>query len=131
MKKILIPMILSLCATHAVAHQQGFQPSTGGYSSGGFNGPSNKQGLTTVAAVKEAGLFSDDTPVTLTGHITAAVGHEMYAFRDQTGTINVEIDDDIWHGLQVTPQTKVMIHGEIDRELNSVKVDVDFIRLAK
>ncbi len=96
---------------------------------GGFSGPA--LGLSTVRHVLDAGMFSDDKPVTLTGHITSSLGGEMYLFSDQTGSINVEIDHEKWQGLQITPQTRVTLHGEIDKEFNSTKIDVDYIRLAE
>ena len=93
----------------------------------GFSGPS--VGLKTVKAVLDAGMFSDDTPVTLTGHITKSLGDEHYQFTDSTGSITVDIDHNKWFGAQVTPQTKITIQGEIDKELNSTSIDVNYVRV--
>ncbi|EEX67703.1 protein ygiW precursor [Vibrio metoecus] len=44
----------------------------------GFSGPT--QGISTVKQVLDAGMFSDDMPVTLTGQIKASLGGKMYLF---------------------------------------------------
>ncbi|WP_297479411.1 NirD/YgiW/YdeI family stress tolerance protein [uncultured Photobacterium sp.] len=93
----------------------------------GFSGPS--AGLKTVKAVLDAGMFSDDTPVTLTGHITNSLGDEHYQFTDGTGSITIDIDHDKWFGAQVTPQTKITIQGEIDQEFNHTAIDVNHVRV--
>ncbi|MCP4954456.1 YgiW/YdeI family stress tolerance OB fold protein [Photobacterium aquimaris] len=95
----------------------------------GFSGPTH--GINTVKGVVDAGMFSDDTPVTLTGYLTSSLGGEHYTFTDGSGTMTVEIDHDKWFGLQVTPQTKITIQGEIDKEFNHTKIDVDHVRLAQ
>ncbi|WP_163921666.1 YgiW/YdeI family stress tolerance OB fold protein [Photobacterium sp. Alg240-V54] len=95
----------------------------------GFSGPTH--GINTVKGVVDAGMFSDDTPVTLTGYLTSSLGGEHYTFTDGSGTMTVEIDHDKWFGLHVTPQTKITIQGEIDKEFNHTKVDVDHVRLAQ
>lgn len=120
---MLLPAILlstSVCAATA----QGF---TGTTTQQGFNGPS--LGLNTVKTVLNSSMFSDDTPVTLTGNITSSLGGDHYTFTDGTGSITVEIDHDKWFGVQVTPQTKITIHGEIDKEFNHTAIDVDHLRV--
>ncbi len=92
---------------------------------GGFVGP-NSGTITTVVQALSAG---DDTPVLLTGYIKSSLGDELYLFFDPTGTITVEIDDDEWRGQTVTSKTKVRLSGEIDRESNSVLVDVDVVNI--
>ncbi len=93
----------------------------------GFSGPN--QGINTVKQVLDAGFFSDDMPVTLTGYITSSLGGEMYLFTDGTGEVTIEIEHDKWLGQSVTPKNKVQLSGEIDKEIGGVKVDVDVIRI--
>ncbi len=93
----------------------------------GFKGPDN----VALSSVAEAVELSEDTQVKLAGYIVQALGDETYEFKDDTGTIIVEIDDDDWHGLEVAPTDKVEISGEIDREWRETGVDVDRIRLAE
>ncbi|EKF9125305.1 NirD/YgiW/YdeI family stress tolerance protein [Vibrio cholerae] len=94
----------------------------------GFTGPS--EGINTVSGVLNAGIMSDDTPVTLTGFITSSLGGDLYRFADSTGDIIVEIESDKWFGVNVTPETKVTIWGEIEKEFRSTRIDVSMIRVA-
>lgn len=90
---------------------------------GGFTGPS-------VAAVSvvEAQKLGDDTPVVLVGSIEKSLGGEKYLFKDATGTIVVEIDDEDWNGVTVSETDVIEIRGEIDKDLmKAPKVDVDSI----
>ncbi|MCK3655606.1 hypothetical protein A4G19_07540 [Pasteurellaceae bacterium Macca] len=94
----------------------------------GFNGNSvpagyqgKSKGTTTVAQAKRA---AEDTYVALEGRITTQLGHERYTFQDKTGSITVEIDNDKWHGLNISPKDTVVIYGEVDKDLSRTKIDV-------
>ncbi|MDU2479500.1 MAG: YgiW/YdeI family stress tolerance OB fold protein [Klebsiella sp.] len=82
---------------------------------GGFTGPSGA--VTTVANAKS---LRDDTWVTLRG--------KLYKFQDASGVINVDIDHKRWNGVTVGPQDTVEIQGEVDKDWNSVEIDVKQIR---
>lgn len=67
----------------------------------------------------------DDQYVTLNGKITSAVSDDKYMFTDNTGTIKVEIDHEIFAGRQITPNMSVQIWGKIDKDfLKDPKIDV-------
>ena len=74
--------------------------------------------------VSEVVKLRDDTPVVLTGKIDKALGDEKYQFSDSTGTIIVEVDDDNWRNIQVTPNDTVQIRGEVDKGWFSTEIDV-------
>lgn len=94
----------------------------------GFTGPS----VQTVSTVEEAKKMSDDAHVILRGNIEKKIGHEKYMFKDKTGTIQIEIDDDDWNGLNVSPEDMVEINGEVDTHMmKPTDIDVDSIRLVK
>ena len=60
------------------------------------------------------------------------LGDEKYLFKDASGTVTVEIDNEDWRGLNVTPQDTVILNGEIDKEMfKDTKIDVDSIALKK
>ncbi|MDR0549090.1 MAG: NirD/YgiW/YdeI family stress tolerance protein [Deltaproteobacteria bacterium] len=99
---------------------------TVGQQGGGFSGP----GLAPSTA-QEAIKARDDSYVILKGQIVRHLGKDKYLFRDVTGEINVDIDRDKWLGQTVTPETTVEIRGEIDKDWNSVEVDVDQITIVK
>lgn len=93
---------------------------------GGFNGPS-----TTVTTVEQALKMKDDTFVTLRGKIEQQTGKEKYLFRDSTGLITVEIDDDKWNGLVVNPSDEVELKGEVDKGWRSTEIEVSEISKVK
>ncbi|GIU17126.1 MULTISPECIES: YgiW/YdeI family stress tolerance OB fold protein [unclassified Shewanella] len=94
---------------------------------GGFIGPSNVK-VQTVAVALEA---KDDTQVLLMGYIVAGLGDEEYQFKDDTGEIVIEIDDRDWNGVEATPETKIVIQGEVDSGWSYTTIDVDSVKLAK
>ena len=123
MKKVLLSSVLVLSLFGA-----GFQDAktpANQENYGGFTGP-QAQGANTVAGALKA---RDDTMVTLKGNIIRQVAHEKYEFKDSTGVIIVEIDDDKWYGLSVGPNDVVEIYGEVDSEIyRKNEVDVKFIK---
>ncbi|MCG3885601.1 NirD/YgiW/YdeI family stress tolerance protein [Photobacterium leiognathi] len=124
----LLPVALLSTPVLAEASTQGFVLSKAAQTQQqGFNGPT--YGLKTVKEVLDAGMFSDDTSVTLSGHISYSLGGENYTFTDGTGSITIEIEHDKWFGAQVTPETKITIQGEIDKEFNHTSIDVDYVRV--
>jgi uncharacterized protein (TIGR00156 family) len=125
---VLLFLLFAVVSPHGVsvaASQGGFQsgPST---AVGGFSGP----GIAPIT-VQQAMLMRDDSYAILRGNITQHLGKDRYLFRDATGSIHVEIDQDKWAGQTVTPQDTVEIHGEIDKDWNSVEIDVDRITILK
>lgn len=87
--------------------------------SGGFVGPSGS-----VTTVDKAKSLRDDAWVTLRGNIVERQSNDTYTFKDATGTVNVDIDHKRWNGVTVTPQDVVEIQGEVDKDWNSVEIDV-------
>lgn len=123
MKKMIIAsaLVLTLAITTS--------PMAAGFNSqptGGFKGP----GLET-STVKQALTLSDDTPVVLVGQIERAVGNEKYIFKDATGSVTVDIDNEDWRGLTVTPQDTIVIEGEVDKDFFKTEIDVDTVSLKK
>mgnify|MGYP000009413373 FL=1 len=89
---------------------------------GGFTGPSIE-----VITVEQAKNMNDDAFVILRGNIKQNVGDDIYVFTDGTGSINVEIDEDEWNGLNVGPEDVVEIRGEVDKGWSTLEIDVDRI----
>lgn len=92
---------------------------------GGYTGPA-----TNIITVEQIQGLNDDTFVILQGNITQALGDEMYVFSDGTGSVNIEIDDDDWNGLNVGPDDLVVIKGEIDKNGNVTEIEVDEVMMA-
>ncbi|HCT3344203.1 TPA: YgiW/YdeI family stress tolerance OB fold protein [Citrobacter koseri] len=113
--------VMALCSAPVLAAQQGgFSGPTAPQSQGGgFVGPNGSN--TTVESAKS---MRDDAWVTLRGNIVERISDDLYLFKDATGTVNVDIDHKRWNGVTVTPQDLVEIQGEVDKDWNSVEIDV-------
>ena len=59
----------------------------------------------------------DDQIVALEGNIVKRIGNEKYLFRDATGEMRVEIDDEVFAGQRVDEKTKIRIVGEYEKDL--------------
>ena len=84
-----------------------------------------------VTTVKQALVAKDDTPVQLKGYIVKAIGDEKYQFRDSTGVITVDIDDELWQNRPISAKTPVTLIGEVDidyKPAKRVEIDVDQIQ---
>lgn len=80
---------------------------------------------TTVTVKQLVDTGRDDQLVTLEGYLVEQVKHEKYTFRDATGTVLVEIDDEVFMGQRVDPKTKVRLEGEFEKDmLEKDEVDV-------
>lgn len=124
MKKLGVFVVAStLLASAAVfaapGGPQGFDGADGFAYSGAPRGFDN--GANTVAGVKKNGL--DDQFVTLTGRLINYLGHERYEFADNTGTIEVELDDD-YNWSQIAKGELIQIQGKVDRDFLSTTVEV-------
>lgn len=75
--------------------------------------------------------FRDEAWVALEGRITKQVGHELYEFQDHTGPLFVDIDDKYWMGQTASPQSKIRIEGEVDKDWNNVEIDVKNLQIVK
>lgn len=100
--------------------------STALAAQGGFNGPGAYAQLVSVAQVEH---LHDDAGVVLRGHILQRMNGDEYLFADASGRITVDIDKKVWNGMQISPESLVELHGETDRDWNSLEVEVKFIRL--
>lgn len=106
MKKLLVAMLLAQSAVSFA----GFSDSN--KNMGGFSGGQKPPKPTTVAEALKAW---DDTPVTLTGHITRQVERDEFYFKDATGEIRIEVEDYAWNGQNITPKDEITIQGKVDK----------------
>lgn len=98
------------------------------FNKGGFTGP--KDGTDVSVSVADAKNMKDEAYVTLKGKIVKKIGSEKYLFEDQSGSIDIEIDDKDWRGLVVGPGDVVIIEGEVDKGWTKLEIEVDNIRKA-
>ena len=89
-----------------------------------YTGPGATAQTSTVAAALEA---ADDAPVVLQGQIVRRVKGDIYEFKDASGTIKVEIDDEDWPPQAIDDKATVKLTGEVDRDLMGRELDVEFV----
>ncbi len=68
--------------------------------------------------VAEALKSQDDTEAYLEGTIISKVGKKKYNFKDATGTMIVEIDDNLFRSKTVSETTNVRLIGVVDSEVD-------------
>ncbi|ELG93114.1 YgiW/YdeI family stress tolerance OB fold protein [Escherichia sp. E3659] len=128
MKKILMAVLFAGCSFAVFAQSGGFVSSESAPVQGGFSGPGMVSEVTSVAQAK---MRRDDAKVVLEGNIVRQVGNELYEFRDNSGSIYVDIDASYWQGQNISPNDKVRIEGDVDKDWNSVEIDAKRITLLK
>jgi uncharacterized protein (TIGR00156 family) len=94
-----------------------------GWRGGGYTGPSS----ITISKANDVKNMPHDTDVVLEGEIASYLGNEKYLFNDGSGTITLEIDHDVWNGLEVGPNDTVIIYGEVDKKFQRLEVKVERI----
>lgn len=96
-------------------------------SVGAYAGPNNN--MMDVVTVEQVRGMSDNSPVIIQGYILRKNGENSYVFQDTTGTINLEIDEEDWGGMTVSPNDFVEVWGEVDRNGSSmIEVDVSAMK---
>ncbi|MEZ3501588.1 YgiW/YdeI family stress tolerance OB fold protein [Pantoea sp. KPR_PJ] len=123
----------ALLAILALTTAPVFAASQGGFVDTNAPAAQAKQGgfqnnQTSVVTVKQAEEMKDDSWITVRGQLEKQVGDEDYLFRDATGTMKVEIDHKRWDGLTITPKDRVELTGELDKDFNSIELDVKQVR---
>lgn len=117
MKSLVIAaMALALPATAVIAQQN--QTETFG---------NNYQSIN----VKDIKNLADDSLVEVTGKITKRISGEDYEFSDSTGTIAMEIDQDVWQGLQVTANDTVRVRAEVDKDWHGIELEAEVITVVE
>ena len=86
-----------------------------------------QDGGASKVSVLDALKMKDDGFVTVQGNIVKRISDDKYTFKDSTGSITVEIDNEKWNGIAVNPTDKLELTGEIEKKLNSTILDVDTV----
>lgn len=93
-------------------------------ASGGFNDTISPKSSTVSEILK----MNNNSYVSVQGNIVKRISKDKYSFKDSSGTIIVEIDDDKWGGVNANTQDKLELIGEVEKKYNSVELDVDSVR---
>jgi uncharacterized protein (TIGR00156 family) len=81
-----------------------------------------------VSQVSAVQNMPDDSMVYIQGYLTQNLGNEMYTFQDDSGTITVEIDDDLLASSAATPNTLVWIAAEVNKDGNVTSLEAEEIQ---
>jgi uncharacterized protein (TIGR00156 family) len=92
----------------------------------GFGGGSRGPGPD-VITVEQAKGMKDDSMVKLRGKVIRRFDAEHFEFQDETGTIEVEIENRRWRGQDVGPDDMLEIFGEVDWDDGSVEIEVKWL----
>ncbi len=112
--------VFPLASAHAGYNGPGTPAQTNAYR-GGFSGP----GAVNVTKAADVEKAYDDALAVLEGNIIEQKGKDHYIFKDASGTVLVKIKQKHFYGASVTPQTRVRLSGEVDKEsFERTKVDV-------
>lgn len=91
---------------------------------GGFKDPVQVKKSTVAEVMK----MNNNAYVSIQGNIVKRISDDKYSFKDTTGVITVEIDDDKWGGVSAGTQDKLELIGEVEKKVNSTELDVDTVR---
>ena len=91
--------------------------------------PTAPTGAAMTAA--QAAAAKDDAYVVLEGTVVRRIRGEKYEFRDASGVVTVEIDDEKWPNRQPVLNKRVRLDGEVDqkRVRRTVEIEVDRVEL--
>ncbi|MCW9688082.1 YgiW/YdeI family stress tolerance OB fold protein [Proteus terrae] len=124
MKKLLVVGVLSAAmlslSFNAMANYNGNHQA----NSGGFVSQS-----TSVTSVSNVDNLPNDSTIIIEGFIVRNITHNVYEFKDDSGSIRVKIDNDKWNGLNISSDTKIRIEGRVDNHLVQDEINVDRISL--
>jgi len=121
MKKISLLTLMGIIASSAAFAGSGNMANT--------SNNMNNDNTMTVMTVEEVRGLADNSPVVVRGYLLRQNGENSYIFQDNTGTINMEIDEEDWNGVTVSPTDMVEIWGEVDKNGMSVmEIDVSAIK---
>lgn len=72
---------------------------------------------------------NDDQMVTMVGNVVRQVGREKFLFRDASGEIRIEVDNEVMPPQPFDDKTKVKITGDAEKDfLRSVEIDVTWMK---
>lgn len=78
-------------------------------------------------SIKDALKQPDNSYVTVQGSIVKKLSSDKYLFKDTTGTMTVEIDNEKWGNVEASQKDTLELTGEIERKFNAIHLDVDTV----
>lgn len=81
-----------------------------------------------VSKISDVKAMPDDTEVVIQGVIVQNLGDENYLVKDDSGTVTIEIDEDLVQGNTITPEAEVLITATVDQDDNVTSLDAEEIQ---
>ena len=81
-----------------------------------------------VSKISDVKAMPDDTEVVIQGVIVQNLGDDNYLVKDDSGTVNIEIDEDLVQGNTITPEAEVLITATVDQEGNVTSLEAEEIQ---
>ena len=81
-----------------------------------------------VSKISDVKAMPDDTEVVIQGVIVQSLGDENYLVKDDSGTVNIEIDEDLVQGNTITPEAEVLITATVDQEDNVTSLEAEEVQ---
>ena len=81
-----------------------------------------------ISKISDVKAMPDDTEVVIQGVIVQNLGDENYLVKDDSGTVNIEIDEDLVQGNTITPEAEVLITATVDQEDNVTSLEAEEIQ---
>ena len=81
-----------------------------------------------VSKISDVKAMPDDTEVVIQGVIVQSLGDENYLVKDDSGTVNIEIDEDLVQGNTITPEAEVLITATVDQEGNVTSLESEEVQ---
>ncbi|MBN2484848.1 MAG: NirD/YgiW/YdeI family stress tolerance protein [Bacteroidales bacterium] len=97
-----------------------------------YTGPGTVEKLYSAKEIKDnaSRLDKSDELVKIQGFIVKQLNNDTYEFKDNTGTLQVEIDKKRLPATPFNDKTEVILVGEVDHDLlESVEVEVKEVKL--
>ena len=89
-----------------------------------------KEAAKNPVTVAKAKTLKDETGVSLTGSIVRHVAGDEFEFKDVTGSIMLDIDDDLWQPMQLKAGDRIRVMGEVDTH-RSKPTDIEVIKIER
>ena len=81
-----------------------------------------------VSKISDVKAMPDDTEVVIQGVIVQNLGDENYLVKDDSGTVTIEIDEDLVHGNTITPEAEVLITATVDQDDNVTSLEAEEVQ---
>lgn len=89
-----------------------------------------KEAAKNSVTVAQAKTLQDEVGVSLTGSIVRHVVGDDFEFKDATGSIMLDIDDDLWQPMQLKAGDRIKVMGEVDTH-RSKPTDIEVIKIER